>query len=588
MNRYQIIRILVFAPAIVFMILVSECAADSTNVNPRPVRFAVLGDRAGTPVAGVYEQVVAEIQRLRPDFVVTVGDMIEGPSEDSIEIDQRWMEYKLIVVEPLSMPIYYTPGNGDIENDIMERLYRQHIGEPYYSFDYGNLHVVVMDNSRYDSGGQIPSEQMAWLIGDLDASRAAACTFVFMHRPFWYHTTADGLADTLHTIFRTYGVDAVFTGHYHSYFSGEYDGIRYTGLGSSGAAIGSDPTDMGYHFGWVTVDSGGIAIAPVKMGAVLPWDDMTAALRKQISRMERLGLVLDDPVLIGENLTADDPETSVTVRNFSADQEIDDSLIWQVPDGWTITPQKAAVRVPPGGKTSVTFQARCAGPLYPVPGVSLSFPFAEGRTAMARADLNIARTIDCPKVSMPPLIDGNIAEPIWKTPATRFFAHDGGAAATDPAAVYFAYDAQTLYIAVRCTDQVMDSVVGTALEHDGPVYNEDYIGFLIQPDPGTNTVYQMYFNPLGRSLDQKAVMGEDGFMTADIEWNGTYDVRTNLGEDSWTIEIAVPLNQFGVTGQPGRKMGLNFWRRQARFQSFGAWQVPRAYDPKTFGIMIMR
>lgn len=43
-----------------------------------PVRFAIIGDRVGSAQPGIYEEIVSEIERLRPDFVVNVGDMIEG------------------------------------------------------------------------------------------------------------------------------------------------------------------------------------------------------------------------------------------------------------------------------------------------------------------------------------------------------------------------------------------------------------------------------------------------------------------------------------------------------------------------------
>ena len=82
-----------------------------------PIRFAVIGDRAGSPVLGIYEQVVAEIQRLRPDFVVTVGDMIVGHTDDIVVQNARFDEYKRIIAE-LSTPLHYTPGNNEIGSDI--------------------------------------------------------------------------------------------------------------------------------------------------------------------------------------------------------------------------------------------------------------------------------------------------------------------------------------------------------------------------------------------------------------------------------------------------------------------------------------
>ena len=61
----------------------------------------------------------------------------------------------------------------------------------------------------------------------------------------------------MHDVFLAHGVDAVFNGHYHTYFAGDYDGIEYTTLGSSGGYIDRDtpqPDIRGYffQFGWAT------------------------------------------------------------------------------------------------------------------------------------------------------------------------------------------------------------------------------------------------------------------------------------------------------------------------------------------------
>jgi 3',5'-cyclic AMP phosphodiesterase CpdA len=222
--------------AALFIMLLLLCCSASAEViedEGRPVRFAVIGDRTGSPVPGIYDQIVLEIQRLRPDLLLTVGDMVEEDSGDRDKMEAAWKEYEKII-SPLSMPIHFVPGNNDIFTDATEEIYRRHAGEPYYSFDYCGIHFIMLDNCRWESSEELPAEQMAWLVDDLDKYRDAKNTIAFMHKPFWYNTTATGKPDTLHSLFRTFGVDAVFTGHFHQYFVGEYDGIIYTGLGSSG------------------------------------------------------------------------------------------------------------------------------------------------------------------------------------------------------------------------------------------------------------------------------------------------------------------------------------------------------------------
>ncbi len=53
-----------------------------------PMRFAIIGDRTGGHVEGVYEEMVAEVEAMKPDFVMTVGDHIEGYTEDTLYSQQ--------------------------------------------------------------------------------------------------------------------------------------------------------------------------------------------------------------------------------------------------------------------------------------------------------------------------------------------------------------------------------------------------------------------------------------------------------------------------------------------------------------------
>jgi hypothetical protein len=127
-----------------------------------PIRFAIIGDRTGTATSGVYEQIIAEIEQLRPDFVITVGDQIQGYTEDTVSINAQWDEY-FDIVKKLTMPLYITPGNHDITNDKMLPIYEKRVGRPNYSFNVRYCHFVVLDVSRADSSSEIPQAQFDWL-----------------------------------------------------------------------------------------------------------------------------------------------------------------------------------------------------------------------------------------------------------------------------------------------------------------------------------------------------------------------------------------------------------------------------------------
>ena len=75
-----------------FGLLAVVVSLTAASIDP-PVRIGILGDRTGSHVPGVYEGIVAELTRLRPDLILNVGDMIEGYSTDSLAIETMWTEY---------------------------------------------------------------------------------------------------------------------------------------------------------------------------------------------------------------------------------------------------------------------------------------------------------------------------------------------------------------------------------------------------------------------------------------------------------------------------------------------------------------
>ncbi len=552
-----------------------------------PVRFAVIGDRTGGHTPGIYGQIVQEIELMKPDFVVTVGDMIEGYTDDYEGVEEEWSEY-MSLLTPLTSPIYHTPGNHDVWDDKSLEMYRQQIGENYYSFDFKRLHFVILDVSCLNSSEELPQDQITWLEKDLKKHRKAAYTFVILHKPFWIESTAKGKADVLHEIFLKHGVDAVFTGHYHTYFSGEYDGITYTSMGSSGGSCKPLPNGLKYHFAWVTVDHRGISIAVVKKESILPWDNFTAENLHAVNELQRYGLTFLNKVHVSENYDVKRAVSTLMIQNPSTGFTFTDTLKWSVPDNWIIEPASQVVNVPVASDYTYDFQVTNTGSLYPVPEVSLALSYDAENRFNVTAQLPLARETYCYPVEEKPVIDGQVTEACWTKPVTDFYAPSGEAARTDSTSFYFAYDDDNFYLAAVCIDKDISTLAINAKEHEGAVYNDDCVGYFLQPDLNTNKVYQVYFNSKGIAFDVKFSQDDEEEWQYEREWNGEYEVKTVKAEDYWSIEACIPLDQFGVIVSNRSMWGLNFRRKQPRLKTSADWQLPIAYDPKTFGILLMR
>jgi len=94
--------------------------------------------------------------------------------------------------------------------------------EAYYSFDYGNIHFVVLDS--YDSDRSTGGNMLQWLESDLALNDKPWLIGVWHHPPYTKGShdsdTESGLIDMRQNalpILEAWGVDLVLTGHSHTY-----------------------------------------------------------------------------------------------------------------------------------------------------------------------------------------------------------------------------------------------------------------------------------------------------------------------------------------------------------------------------------
>lgn len=579
----------VVKPAIALACLMMAFPVAALGEAAEPLfHIAVLSDRTGGHVPGIYERVIDEINLLGPDLVVTVGDHIEGYGEDFDRVRAEW-DSLLPVLGRLTAPVRMTPGNHDIWSDGAEPVYVEKTGlQPYYSFDQMGVHFVILDTGRLESSAEVTGAQLEWLLADLEANKGAARTFVFFHKPFWEQTLPAGKPDPLHDIFVRHGVDAVFNGHYHVTIGEKFDGIDYTVVGSSGGGMehadGSIARGEFYQFAWVTVRPDGHDIAIVDLGGIYPRDVVTEEILAEVARIED-GHVSVTPIPVVENTSARAVVT-VTIRNASS-EAVDDVLVWDAPSGWVMEPVDARVAVAPGAVGEYSFQALNTGALYPTPSLSFEYPMSDGRRLDVSAPLRAVRTVSAARFTAPPTIDGRLDEPCWARAGsvTRLFPRYEQVVEGETR-LLFGYDAENLYVAASCADQAMDRLAAAITDRDGAVYGEDCVGFFIQPDREDMTVYQIYWNPLAAVFDQRISFDESMTYTTDRTWDGEYEAVGVRSADRWAIEVRIPLATLGATAESGSAWGLNFRRKQARTMAAADWQVPIDYNPRSFGELV--
>jgi predicted phosphodiesterase len=232
----------ILAVLVVLLILAGARFAASRFANH--FDFAILGDRTGEAVEGVYEEAWRETNLDFPSFVVTVGDTIQGGDDRTVE--REWEEAEAILAPFRRYKILLTPGNHDVWSPASARAYEQHSKRPlHYGFDYQQVHITVLDNSRSDD---FSADELTFLKQDLMAHEKQPVKFIFSHRPGWILQAVLGNpAFPLHQLATRYGVKYVIAGHIHQMLHFDLDGVMYLSMASSGGHLREDKS---YDHGW--------------------------------------------------------------------------------------------------------------------------------------------------------------------------------------------------------------------------------------------------------------------------------------------------------------------------------------------------
>jgi 3',5'-cyclic AMP phosphodiesterase CpdA len=245
-------------PALLCALLASGQAARPFFVQLADPQFgAVTGNGDFSQETANYEFAVANINRLKPQFVVICGDLINKEGDPA-----QLAEFKRITarIDP-SIAVYTVAGNHDVGNNPTQALvadYRRNIGPDYYSFRQGEIYGLVLNSSVISAPEQvqaIANEQEAWLREELTKARASGAkhVVVFQHHS-WFLEKPDEPAQYFNIpleqrqrylkLLKDSGVRYVFAGHYHRNALGRDGDLEMVTNGPVSRPLGTDPTGM--------------------------------------------------------------------------------------------------------------------------------------------------------------------------------------------------------------------------------------------------------------------------------------------------------------------------------------------------------
>ncbi|MFW5639033.1 MAG: metallophosphoesterase family protein [Methanoculleus sp.] len=214
----------------------------------------------------VAERMVGEEEIL---FLIHTGDFVGDESE--------WDEFFAITGPVLkNTTLVPVAGNHDGPREAFSTIFDL---PPYYSFDTGSLHVTVLDSN--DRAWADMKTQTAWLEEDLTSPLPRKIA-AFHHPPFSSDRKHPGgdlaIRAEWSEIFSQNGVDAVFSGHTHTYERYRSGGTEYFVAGCGGGPFYPLAEDKpeGYQTGYervlgyirATVSPGSIGVEMVAVAGI--------------------------------------------------------------------------------------------------------------------------------------------------------------------------------------------------------------------------------------------------------------------------------------------------------------------------------
>jgi 3',5'-cyclic AMP phosphodiesterase CpdA len=258
MKRLRLGSLIVMSAVLACFPLTAQNAAVPFFIQLADTQFgAFTNDRDFTQETVNYEFAVANINRLKPSFVVICGDLINKVG-DPVQTAEY---HRITAMLDKSIPVYPVSGNHDVGNEpTPETLayYRQHFGRDYYSFRQGDIYGIVLNSSMISAPAKVQDEadkQEAWLKVELATAKGSGARHivVFQHHSFFledpnentqYFNIPKEQRRRFLDMLKLAGVRYVFAGHYHRNAFGQDEDLQMITNGPVGRPLGNDPSGI--------------------------------------------------------------------------------------------------------------------------------------------------------------------------------------------------------------------------------------------------------------------------------------------------------------------------------------------------------
>jgi hypothetical protein len=190
------------------------------------------------------------------------------------------------------------------------------------------------------------------------------------------------------------------------------------------------------------------------------------------------------------------------------------------------------------------------------------------------------RPASIPRFEVAPTIDGKLDDNIWTSAAVfkDFYQTQPGdnIAPSKPTEVFAGYDAKFLYLAFHAYDEPA-KVFATLAKRDD-IFNDDYVGVLLDTFNDQRRAYELFFNAFGIQADGIYTEGKDEDFSVDI----VMESKGQLTEDGYVVEVAIPFKSLRYEAGKDVLWGVHFQRVIKRFNDETDSWMPISRDRTGF------
>ena len=223
--------------------------------------------------------------------------------------------------------------------------------------------------------------------------------------------------------------------------------------------------------------------------------------------------------------------------------------------------------------------------------------FAQGAAGVETTAVTAVPSAVAVEVESAPRVDGEVlGDPAWAAavPVTGFWqtAPDEGEPASERTEVRIIYTEDTIYFGIVCYDRTPESIVVTSSRRDSSLRDSDSFQLILDTFLDQQNAFVFGTSPAGQEYDGQVVnegvggsgLGGGGASRGagggfNLNWDGVWEVRTQISEVGWSAELAIPFRTIRYPGRQSQTWGVNFQRNIRRRDETAYWApLPRQFN----------